>query len=102
MQIPSKFLSNGDIEKLGKSLEALAVGTLCSKIRFLAQKLRAVAREQTHTHTERKQNLETPFFCNLFFFIVFIGLSLKIRSTCKNNGGLTSTMQSCKRPPRLQ
>ena len=47
MKSNSKFCSYGDIEKMGKHLEVLALGTLCPKISFLAQKLRAVAREQT-------------------------------------------------------
>ena len=54
MKICTKTFSNGDIKKLGKKLEVLAVGTLCPKISFLAQKLRAVAREHTHTHTDRE------------------------------------------------
>ena len=65
-----------------KHLEVLAVGTLCPKISFLAQKLWAISREQTE-----KAKLRYPFFLQ-FIFIIFIGLSLKIRSTCKNKGGL--------------
>ena len=54
-----------------KHLEVLALGTLCPKISFLAQKLRAVAHEQTrthiHTHTE-KTKLRDPFFLQFIIF----------------------------------
>ena len=53
-------------------LQVLAIGTLCSQISFLAQKLRAVAREQTHTQTE-KAKLREPFFCTLFFSLFLLG-----------------------------
>ena len=76
MNIRSKIFLSGDIKKMGE----MPPGTLCPKISFLDQKLRAVAREQTHTHRERKQNLETPFFCNLFF--ASIALRITIKSTC--------------------
>ena len=49
-----------------KRLEVLAPGTLCPKISFLAQKLRAVAREQTDTHTE-KTKLRDPYFLQFIF-----------------------------------
>ena len=64
----------------------MAVATLCPKFSFLAQRLRAVAYKQTHR--QRKQNFENPFFCYLFFFIIFFELSLKIRSTYKNKDDL--------------
>ena len=49
-----KIRSKMEISKnWDKPLELLAVGTLCPKISFLAQKLRAVAREQTH-RTDRE------------------------------------------------
>ena len=54
MKVRFKVFSNG-------------VETLCPTISFLAQKLRAVAREQTHT--DRKANLSDPFF--LQFIVVF-------------------------------
>ena len=66
MKIPSIFFQMEVSKNWENQLEILAPGTLCPKISFLAQKLRAVAREQTDR--QRKQNLETPFFCNLFFY----------------------------------
>ena len=54
-----------------KHLEVLPPETLCPKISFLAQKLQALAREQTdthaHTHTE-KTKLRDPFFSAIIFF----------------------------------
>ena len=49
-------------KKWGKHLEVLALGTLCPKISFLAQKLRTVARQ-----TE-KAKLRDPFFLQFIFF----------------------------------
>ena len=72
MKIRSKIFSNGDIKKLGKRLEVLALGTLCPKISFVAQKLRALGREQTHRHTE-KTKLRDPFFLQFIFFLVLLG-----------------------------
>ena len=72
MKIRSKIFLMEISRNWEKHLEVLALGTLCPKISFLAQKLQALAREQTdthahtHTRTQRKQNLETPFFCNYF------------------------------------
>ena len=54
-----------------KQLEVLVPQTLCPKISFLAQKLRAVGREQTDRHTE-KTKLKDPFFCNLFFYFYWV------------------------------
>ena len=74
----------------GKRLEVLALQTLCPKISCLAKKLRAVAREQTHTHAHthtEKTKLRDPFFLRFIFFIL-IRLRMRIRSTCKNKGGL--------------
>ena len=61
MKIRSKFFSNGDIEKLGKTSRGIGRRNLVSK------KLRALARE--HTHRKRKQNLETLF--SAIFFVHF-------------------------------
>ena len=90
MKIRSKIFLNGDIKKLGKTSRGTAPRNLVSKNQLLSSKIAGCSpRTDKHarTHTERKQNLETPFFLQIFFFIL-IRFRMRFRSTYKNKGGL--------------
>ena len=73
MKIRSKIFLKEDIEKLGKTSRGIGPRNLVSKNQLLSSKI-AGCRPRTdrhaRTHTQRKQNLETPFF--LQFILLFL------------------------------
>ena len=75
-----------------KHLEVLAVGTLCPKISFLAQKLRAVASKETDTHTA-KAKLRDPFFLQ-FIFYYFYWVKPENQKHAKTKGSLIKSKSS--------
>ena len=83
----------------------MAVGTLCPKISFLAQKLRAVALEQTHRQTE-KAKLRDPFFLRFIFFHYFYWVKPKNQKHMQKQGRcnkymLTNSQKLCLWPSQI-
>ena len=68
MKIRSKIFLKEDIEKLGKTSRGIGPRNLVSKNQLPSSKIVGCSpRTDTHTHTQRKQNLETPFFLQFIF-----------------------------------
>ena len=68
MKIRSKIFLNGDIKKLGKTSRGIGPRNLVSKNQLLSSKIAGCRpRTDRHTDTQRKQNLETPFFLQFIF-----------------------------------
>ena len=68
MKIPSNFFSNGGIEKVRKTSRGIGPRNLVSKNQLLSSKIAGCSpRTDRQTHTQRKQNLETPFSAIIIF-----------------------------------
>ena len=72
MKIRSKIFLKGGIKKLGKMSRGIGPRNLVSKNQLPSSKIvgcspRTDTHADTHTHTQRKQNLETPFFLQFIF-----------------------------------
>ena len=89
MKIRSKIFLKGGIKKLGKTSRGIGPRNLVSKNQLLSSKIAGSSPRtdrHAHTHTE-KTKLRDPFFSAIIFFIL-IRFRMRIRSTCKNKGGL--------------
>ena len=76
MKIRPKNFSNRDIEKLRKTSRGIGPRNLVSKNQLLSSTIagcstRTDTHARTHAHTQRKQNLETPF-SGIYFEIAFL------------------------------